>query len=236
MKPAPSHCFKQHLTPPLNEFAKDMKLEAVDPRNTTSTCIATVIGTAGPRVQLRLDGSDNKNDFWRMVDSGEIQPIGTCEQNGGLLQPPLGFSKNASFWPNFLLKTLNGTPMAPAECFKTEPVTPRFNLFKVGHKLEAVDRKNPQLICVATVGELTMGLKITVGFRMKINDNLFFEGDVRKDQIHVMFDGWRGAFDYWCRYDSRDIFPVRWCEMAGLMLQPPGNKGELSWGFWSYRF
>lgn len=69
-------------------------------------------------------------------------------------------------------------------------------------KLEAVDRKNPQLICPATVGA------------------------INGDKIHVTFDGWRGAFDYWCRYDSRDIFPVGWCQKSGHPLQPPGQKGE----------
>lgn len=67
-----------------------MKLEARDPRNVTSVCIATVIGISGARLRLRLDGSDNKNDFWRLVDSSDIQPIGTCEKKGGMLQPPLG--------------------------------------------------------------------------------------------------------------------------------------------------
>ena len=69
-------------------------------------------------------------------------------------------------------------------------------------KLEAVDRKNPHLICPATVGA------------------------VNGDQIHVTFDGWRGAFDYWCRYDSRDIYPVNWCKKSGHPLQPPGQKGK----------
>uniref|UniRef100_A0A5F5PRH4 Scm polycomb group protein homolog 1 n=1 Tax=Equus caballus TaxID=9796 RepID=A0A5F5PRH4_HORSE len=79
----------QSYTPPSNEFKISMKLEAQDPRNTTSTCIATVVGLTGARLRLRLDGSDNKNDFWRLVDSAEIQPIGNCEKNGGMLQPPL---------------------------------------------------------------------------------------------------------------------------------------------------
>lgn len=67
-----------------------MKIEAVDPRNLTSICVATVVGMIGPRLRLRLDGSDNKNDFWRMVDSSDLHSIGYCEKNGGLLQPPLG--------------------------------------------------------------------------------------------------------------------------------------------------
>lgn len=127
-----------------------MKLEAHDPRNSTSVCIATVMGLTGVRLRLRLDGSDNSNDFWRLVDSSDIQPIGTCEKNGDMLQPPLGkraaggrigacrhtfaehkgtkvvvsvffregFRMNASSWPMFLLRTLNGAEMAPATAFK----------------------------------------------------------------------------------------------------------------------
>jgi hypothetical protein len=78
------------VAPPPNEFKIGMKLEALDPRNVTSTCIASVVGVLGPRLRLRLDGSDNKNDFWRLVDSSEIHPIGHCEKHGGMLQPPLG--------------------------------------------------------------------------------------------------------------------------------------------------
>ncbi|XP_057340924.1 polycomb protein Scm [Microplitis mediator] len=197
---APAECFKQHVTPSVNDFKIGMKLEALDPRNLTSTCIATVVGVLGPRLRLRLDGSDNKNDFWRLVDSNEIHPIGHCEKSGGMLQPPLGFRMNASSWPMFLLKTLNGAEMAPAKVFKREPKTPKTNLFEVGHKLEAIDKKNPQLICTATVGA------------------------VKDEMIHITFDGWRGAFDYWCKYDSRDIFPVGWCFKSGHPLQPPRQK------------
>lgn len=231
-----------------------MKLEAHDPRNSTSVCIATVMGLTGVRLRLRLDGSDNSNDFWRLVDSSDIQPIGTCEKNGDMLQPPLGkeagggrdsetarvvrrptpgvfvlqgFRMNASSWPMFLLRTLNGAEMAPGTAFKKvrrpprhtcdgwvrslsedpppppqEPVRPSQNNFKPGMKLEAVDKKNPYLICPATIGE------------------------VKGEEVFIMFDGWRGAFDYWCKYDSRDIFPVGWCSLTKHSLQPPGNSGR----------
>ncbi|KAM7405917.1 hypothetical protein PAMP_000330 [Pampus punctatissimus] len=192
-------CFKQSRVPPSNDFKAGMKLEARDPRNSNSVCIATVMGMMGTRLRLRLDGSDNTNDFWRLVDSSDIQPIGTCERNGDMLQPPLGFRMNASSWPMFLLRTLSGAEMAPASAFKKEPASPAKNYFQPGMKLEAVDRKNPYLICPATVGE------------------------VRGQEIFVMFDGWRGAFDYWCPFDSRDIFPVGWCALTKHSLQPPGN-------------
>lgn len=201
---APAHSFRQSRIPPTNEFKVGMKLEARDPRNVTSVCIATVIGTTGARLRLRLDGSDNKNDFWRLVDSSDIDPIGACEKRGDMLQPPLGFRMNASSWPMFLLKTLNGAEMAPPSIFKKEPPKPPHNHFKAGMKLEAVDKKNPYLICPATIG------------------------DIKGDDIFVTFDGWRGAFDYWCKYYSRDIFPVGWCAITGHTLQPPGNNLSLT--------
>lgn len=77
-------------------------------------------------------------------------------------------------------------------------------------KLEAVDRKNPQLMCPATVGA------------------------VNGDQLHITFDGWKGAFDYWCRYDSRDIFPVGWCAKTSHPLQPPGHKGTMRKYCWLF--
>lgn len=202
--PAPGSCFRQARVPPTNDFKAGMKLEAHDPRNATSVCIATVMGLTGVRLRLRLDGGDNSNDFWRLVDSSDVQPIGTCEKNGDMLQPPLGFRMNASSWPMFLLRTLNGAEMAPVAAFKKDPPRPPQNSFKPGMKLEAVDKKNPYLICPATIGE------------------------VRGDEVFIMFDGWRGAFDYWCKYDSRDIFPVGWCTLTKHPLQPPGNNVALS--------
>ncbi|XP_055249520.1 sex comb on midleg-like protein 2 isoform X1 [Moschus berezovskii] len=197
---APSEYFRQSKIPPANDFKVGMKLEAHDPRNTTSVCIATVVGVTGARLRLRLDGSDNRNDFWRLVDSPDIQPVGTCEKEGDLLQPPLGYQMNTSSWPMFLLRTLNGSEMAPATFFKKEPPKPPLNNFKVGMKLEAVDRKNPYLICPATIG------------------------NVKGDEVYITFDGWSRAFDYWCKYDCRDIFPVGWCNLTGDILQPLGSN------------
>uniref|UniRef100_UPI00402B69A3 sex comb on midleg-like protein 2 n=1 Tax=Arvicanthis niloticus TaxID=61156 RepID=UPI00402B69A3 len=176
-----------------------MKLEARDPRNIDSVCVASVIGITGARLRLRLDGCDNKNDFWRLVDSSDIQPVGTCEQGGDLLQPPLGCRMGSSSWSMFLLRVLTGSELAPAVFFKKEPPRPPQNNFVVGMKIEAVDRKNPFMICPATIGA------------------------VYGDEIHINFDGWSGKFDYWCSYDSRDIFPVGWCRLTGDVLQPPGK-------------
>ncbi|XP_076774438.1 sex comb on midleg-like protein 2 isoform X1 [Arvicanthis niloticus] len=196
---APSECFRQSKIPPTNEFQIGMKLEARDPRNIDSVCVASVIGITGARLRLRLDGCDNKNDFWRLVDSSDIQPVGTCEQGGDLLQPPLGCRMGSSSWSMFLLRVLTGSELAPAVFFKKEPPRPPQNNFVVGMKIEAIDRKNPFMICPATIGA------------------------VYGDEIHINFDGWSGKFDYWCSYDSRDIFPVGWCRLTGDVLQPPGK-------------
>lgn len=68
------HTLSWHSQPPINEFNVGMKLEAIDSRNVTAVCIATVVDIQGPRLCLRLDGGDNKNDFWQLVDSSEIHP------------------------------------------------------------------------------------------------------------------------------------------------------------------
>lgn len=70
-------------------------------------------------------------DFWRLVDSNEIHPIGTCERMGGQLQPPLGYNKNVNGWQTFLVKQLKNAVLAPEEIFQQEPPTPKKNMFKV---------------------------------------------------------------------------------------------------------
>ncbi|XP_062959870.1 polycomb protein SCMH1 isoform X8 [Cynocephalus volans] len=140
-----------------------------------------------------IDWNDRKHKYGHLSDSAsQYQEAADI--------PELGFRLNASSWPMFLLKTLNGAEMAPIRIFHKEPPSPSHNFFKMGMKLEAVDRKNPHFICPATIGE------------------------VRGSEVLVTFDGWRGAFDYWCRFDSRDIFPVGWCSLTGDNLQPPGTK------------
>lgn len=65
------------LIPPVNEFNEGEKLETVDPRNQDSWCIGTIVEKDGPRLRIRLDGTDDRNDFWRLVDSMDIRSYGT---------------------------------------------------------------------------------------------------------------------------------------------------------------
>lgn len=64
------------MIPPTNEFSEGEKLETIDPRNQDSWCIGTIIEKDGPRLRIRLDGTDDRNDFWRLVDSADIRPYG----------------------------------------------------------------------------------------------------------------------------------------------------------------
>lgn len=77
----------------------------------------------------------------------------------------------------------------------SQTVTP--NPIREGMKLEAVDKKNNCLTCVATVPD-TLG-----------------------DKLLVHFDGWEDIYDYWCDSTSPYIHPVGWCQTNGVSLSPP---------------
>ena len=202
---APTSCFCQHIETPSNEFKAGHKLETYDPRNTTSTCIGTIIEVSGPRIRLRLDGTDDRNDFWLMCDSELIHPFQYSFKNGRKISPPLGFGNDLSKWPKFLeklIQTAGENVFAPESFFKTPPPRPPRNEFKVGQKLEAVDPKNPHLICPATIKETA------------------------SNRVLVSFDGWSQSSQFWCMFNSRDLFPCGWCKKSGHTLQYPGNLEE----------
>lgn len=79
---APQSCFAQWPDPPKNEFRAGYKCETIDPRNTSSRCIATVIECQGSRLRLRLDGTDDRNDFWLMCDSELLYPWDPAHAQG----------------------------------------------------------------------------------------------------------------------------------------------------------
>ena len=64
----------------MNDFSINEKLETIDPRNQDSWCIGTVVEKDGPRLRIRLDGTDDRNDFWRLVDAADIRSYKTTEK------------------------------------------------------------------------------------------------------------------------------------------------------------
>eukprot|EP00049_Salpingoeca_infusionum_P023060 m.10178 g.10178 ORF g.10178 m.10178 type:complete len:2070 (+) comp5531_c0_seq1:203-6412(+) len=80
---------------------------------------------------------------------------------------------------------------------------------KVGMRLEARDRKNPHMICVATLEEVD---------------------DARPDSLKIHFDGWTARYDYWAKPQSKDLYPVGWCAAHDHTLQIPHKYDkEFSW-------
>ncbi|UJR16455.1 hypothetical protein I4U23_003357 [Adineta vaga] len=199
---APACNFKQSFIPPPNEFQIGEKLETIDPRNQDSWCIGTVVHKDGPRLCLRLDGTDDRNDFWRLVDSAAIRCYETTEKLGGQIVPPLGFQQNSTRWIKYFEKNVKNGPFANESCFKPQPIKPEKNLFKIGQKLEAIDPKHPQLICPATVNNILP------------SDN----------RLVISLDGWSASNNFKVDYSSRDIFPIGWCKLAGLHVAKVGGN------------
>nr|XP_027205001.1 polycomb protein Scm-like [Dermatophagoides pteronyssinus] len=201
-RPAPAQYFNHHLDPPDNEFKINQKLEVSSPDSHDFVHLATVVGYMGPRLQLRLDGCDNANDFFELVDSEAISPIGTYKSKGRFFAAPLRFRRDAATYASFCKQVLKNSFYAPERCFKSPPKRPERNYFEPGMKLEAVDKKHPSNICPATI---------------KSVDNM---------DVEIHLDGWDNNNDYKCPYHSRHLFPVGWCKKTGHILQLPGPKVE----------
>lgn len=193
---APKEAFMQSLEHPVNNFKPGMKLEAKDLRS-NSWCLASVISCEGMRLRLRFDGGDYMNDVWELINSENIRRVGLGDE----VYPPMNYKGNIATYSRFVVKELSKptTILAPGECFYPSPEKPENNLFVPGMKLEATDKKNPYLICPATIGE------------------------VNGDEVSITFDGWRGSFDYKCKYYSRDLFPINWCYETGHAITKPNG-------------
>ncbi|XP_075941391.1 lethal(3)malignant brain tumor-like protein 4 isoform X3 [Anarhichas minor] len=191
---APLSLFTQSQCVPSRRtgFKVGMKLEGVDPLHPSMFCVLTVAEVIGCRLRLHIDGYSECYDFWVNSDSADIRQTGWCKDNNHKLHPPKGHSETAFDWQHYLQST--GSHAAPATLFTCRTASCGFS---VGMKLEAVDRKNPGLVCVASVA------------------------DVIDDHFLVHFDNWDDTYDYWCDSRSPYIHPVGWCEKQGRPLTAP---------------
>ncbi|PFX31281.1 Polycomb protein Scm [Stylophora pistillata] len=112
----------------------------------------------------------------------------------GVHQFKVDYTQEAFSWPEYLAKT--GGIEAPPQLFRQEQRGE--NNFKIGTKLEAVDLREPALICPATITDLKGPL------------------------LRIHFDGWDDSYDQLVDKDSLDIFPVSYCTSVDHPLQPPG--------------
>ncbi|XP_031300627.1 scm-like with four MBT domains protein 2 isoform X1 [Camelus dromedarius] len=84
---APPFCFRN--TSFSRGFTKNMKLEAVNPRNPGELCVASVVGVKGRLMWLCLEGLQSPApEFIVDVESMDIFPVGWCEANSYPLTTP----------------------------------------------------------------------------------------------------------------------------------------------------
>nr|CAH7713548.1 unnamed protein product [Callosobruchus chinensis] len=198
-KAAPVKLFKDPFPYTRNGFRAGMKLEGVDPQHPSYFCVLTVAEVVGYRIRLHFDGYPENYDFWCNADSMDIFPPGWCEKYGHTLQPPSGYTAEEFNWVQYLKQTRSTA--APKHLFANragQAICP--NGFRVGMKLEAVDRKNTSLVCVASIR------------------------DMMDNRILVHFDSWDDIYDYWADPTSPYIHPVGWCDQYGHNLTPPNGK------------
>lgn len=175
-----------------NGFKVGMRLEGIDPLHPSMFCVLSVAEVIGYRLRLHIDGYSECYDFWVNKDSPDIRPVGWCHSNAHTLHPPKGYT--VFDWDNYLETCCAQT--APHSLF-TPAATGPASRVAVGMKLEAVDRKNPCLVCVASVA------------------------DVIQQRFLVHFDNWDDSYDYWCDATSPHIHPVGWCQDHGRPLTAP---------------
>uniref|UniRef100_V9KBW8 L(3)mbt-like 3 n=1 Tax=Callorhinchus milii TaxID=7868 RepID=V9KBW8_CALMI len=194
---APTKLFKEYQSFPQskNGFKVGLKLEGVDPEHPSMYCALTVAEVCGYRIRLHFDRYSDCYDFWVNVDSPDIHPVGWCEKTGHKLHPPKGFKEDEFNW--HLYMKMCKAQAAPKSLFENQNTTITPLGFRVGMKLEAVDKKNPTFICVATVADMV--------------DNRFL----------MHFDNWDESYDYWCDATSPYIHPIGWCQEHGKSLTPP---------------
>ncbi|CAL9705772.1 unnamed protein product [Knipowitschia caucasica] len=195
---APKHLFKSlntSVTP--SGFRTGMKLEAVDRKNPPLVCVATIAAAVDNRLLIHFDNWDDSYDYWCDATSPYIHPVGYCEDSELSLTTPAEYKHPKSFsWEKYLEET--GTQAAPARAFKPRPP----HGFQIGMKLEAVDKRNPVLIRVATIS------------------------DTEEHRLKIHFDGWNSEYDYWVETDFPDIHPVGWCQKTGHRLEYPNAPWE----------
>ncbi|XP_078286949.1 lethal(3)malignant brain tumor-like protein 2 isoform X2 [Rhinoraja longicauda] len=176
-------------------FKEGMKLEAIDPLNLSTICVASVRKVLlDGYLMIGIDGSevaDGSDWFCYHGCSFSIFPVGFCKKNDIVLTPPQGCKTNFD-WETYLINS--GTVAAPASLFIRDIPC---HGYEPGMKLEAVDLMEPRLICVATIRRVANRL-------MKIH-----------------FDGWGDEYDQWVDCESPDLYPAGWCELTGYQLQVP---------------
>lgn len=179
------------------QFQADMKLEAIDPLNLSSICVASVIKVLRANyLMIGIDGSmcpTGSDWFCFHATSPYLFPAGYCKTNNIELSSPYN-DKNFD-WDKYIAETKSRA--APASLFNR--AIPEHG-FKEGMMIEAVDLMQSRLVCVATITRIVGRL------------------------LRIHFNGWDESFDQWCDCESPDLFPLGWCDLVKYPLEPPKSE------------
>ena len=185
------------------------KLEAADPDKPEMIHVATVTNIIEDRILVHFDGWPLNFDFWTVVDSPYLNPVGWCSSNNKVLTPPLGskFSTTNFSWPVYL-STTTSSPV-PSWAFRPAGTVKGKTEFSAGMRLEAVDLHNPSLVRVASVVA------------------------TKARRVKVHYDGWPEEYDVWLSDQTGDIHPCGWAARTGHNLMSPLTPEEVT--YWAER-
>ncbi|XP_065192197.1 MBT domain-containing protein 1-like isoform X2 [Sycon ciliatum] len=206
----------------INEVSVGMRLEAVDVHNPNLTSVASIsaVDVTANTVEIYFDGWSNDFTYWCNLSDTNIHPIGWCKANGKELIPPHGIP--FTNWSSYL--ATRGYKAVPRHVFtllgaawpdsvaaqQAHGMTPPASRFAPAMRLEARDRLNPHMMCVARVAH------------------------VEGSSMLIALDGCSQKYNYWCSPDSDDIHPVGWCDRVGFQLQPPKGRSSTDFDWKSY--
>ncbi|XP_022258073.1 polycomb protein Sfmbt-like, partial [Limulus polyphemus] len=159
--------------------------------------IASVVKIAGYMALLRYEGFglDDSKDFWVNLCLESIHPVGWCASQGKPLIPPKTIEHKHADWKEFLVKRLTGARTLPSN-FHAKVQEGLRSKFRVGMKLEVVDKNRISSIRVARVQEVVGG------------------------RLHVAYeDAEKGDEGFWCHERSPLIHPIGWAQVVGHDLR-----------------
>lgn len=209
---APAHLFHRRSDPDdENKLKPGLKLELLQKDDPVNYWVVSVIDSYGLRLRLRLEGSDDEaSDVWAYFLSDHIHQLGWGKKNKLRLNVPLELKAQhpTKDWAQIrgrLLGVCNLTTEDESlnQALNKSSSLPKPHGFTTGLKLEAVNPNDPSSICAATVS--------------RVASEHFFQVEI--DSVITCVDGSRPSI--WCSSNSRNIFPVGWCEKNNIQLTPP---------------
>ncbi|KAM9677252.1 LOW QUALITY PROTEIN: lethal(3)malignant brain tumor-like protein 4 [Dama dama] len=175
-----------------NGFQAGIKLEGINHQHPSLFCVLSIAEVCCYHLWLHFNGYLSCYDFTN-VGFPDICPVGWCEKTKRDLYIPQGYGKDKFIWMDCLKAKLQNAPK-------------KFE-FQISVKLEDIDRKNPALICVATIA------------------------DIVGSCLQVHFDNWDDSYDF-CDVSSPLVQPVGWCREHGrTLIEPQGLYKRLYHGF-----